>query len=651
MSYKHLALPLLTLSLLAFPTLSTAEDAALEPMVVTATRTPTPLSQLGSSVTLITADDIERRQFQTLTDALKDVPGLMVVQSGVMGSQTSVFMRGTNSDHVLVLIDGVEMNDPSSPNGSFDFAHFLLDDIDSIEIVRGSQSVLYGADAIGGVIQIRTITGEGPVKIRGKVEVGMNSTHHETVAISGSEGDFDYSLTMGLLKTEGESIATEKRQSPFATEFDNDGYDNQVLSTKLGWTPSERFATHFSARYIKTETDIDAGFDFFGNTLEDEDAKNYSDQLYLAADAIGHFFDDRWQAIVAVSRADIERKNRNDRQDPFGTLERTDYEGIKDKFSLQNDFSFLANNLITLGFEYEDEEMTGEGFTDFGGFIIDQQSDADRQTKSAYLQDQFNINDQLFATVGIRYDEPDDFDAETTYRATANYALTQNTHLRGAYGTGFKAPSLFQLYGYTPNNFFSAYYGNPDLKSETSKGWEIGFDQTFWNDNAIANITYYKTEVDDLISTEFLPSFDSTTINHDKVDLKGLETSLLIAATTDIDVNLSYTYTHTRDENDQELLRRPKNKASIDIAFQATKKMTLSTSALYTGSRKDVDGFGQRIDMGGYTIFNVAVNYELTDTVRIFTRIDNLGNKTYEPAYGYQALGMAGYIGLEISNR
>ncbi|PHS70317.1 MAG: hypothetical protein COB23_04160 [Methylophaga sp.] len=652
MSYRHLTLIPLALPLLATPVF--AESLAeFDTLVVTATRTPTNINQLGSSITVISSTDIERRQFQTLTDALQDVPGLHIVQSGVKGSQTSVFMRGSNSDHTLVLIDGIEMNDPSSPNGAFDFANFLLEDIDSIEIVRGSQSVLYGADAIGGVIHIRTKKGDGKLKIRGKAEVGMHSTHHETLAISGSTGDFNYSATLGLLKTDGDSVATEKRLAPGST-IEDDGYDNNVFSAKLGWQPSSLFEVNLTARYIETEVDIDGGFDFSGNTVEDPDATNDSEQLYLSAEFKGNFIAGVWQPTLLLSKTDIDRKNRNNRVAITETLEKTDFHGEKTKFSLQNDLFLFDKQILTIGFEYEDEEMDSDGFTSFGDigfghFIISQNTDADRQTKSAYIQNQINFNDRLFATLGARYDNPDDFDSEVTYRATASYQITDSSRLHSAYGTGFKAPSLFQLFGFTPNNFGGAFIGNPDLDPETSKSWEIGIDQSFWQNQVNSSFTYFRTDIDDLITTVFTPT--NTTVNSDNVNMYGIESTTRIAASSDIDIHLNYTFTRTKDENDKELLRRPKHKASIDVAYRPTDKMTLSASLLHTGSRKDVDSAGSRIKVGGYSVINIAANYQVNESTRIFTRIDNFGNKTYEPAYGFQALGMAGYIGIELTNQ
>ncbi|MDT8311649.1 MAG: TonB-dependent receptor, partial [Methylophaga sp.] len=404
-------------------------DTKLDHLVVTATRTPTPLDQIGSAVSVITAEDISKRQFITLADALHDVPGVQAVSLGNRGSQTSIFIRGSNSNHTLVLVDGIEMNDPSTPSGGFDFANFLLEDVQSIEVVRGSQSVLYGADAIGGVVQIRTHKGDGKLKTRATSEAGNQSTHHEALAVSGSQGDFSYSATAGFFASDGDSIATRKRLAP-GSERDNDGYQNGVLSTRLAWQANDKLNVDFSARLIETENDIDGGFDFSGNTAEDLDALNKSRQMFIGTTIEGNFWQDQWQPTLTLQRTDVERKNRNDRDNPFATQDRTDFRGEKNKVGLQNDLRFWQSHLLSIGGEYEKEKMHADGFTAFGGFILDQQTKAQRSTRAVYIQDQIQITDALSTTLGVRYDNPDDFGPETTYRGTVSYQLTPESRLR-----------------------------------------------------------------------------------------------------------------------------------------------------------------------------------------------------------------------------
>ena len=617
-------------------------------MLITATRTPSNIDTLGSTVSLITAKDIDRKQYVSLDEVLMSVPGLNVVQSGGKGAQTSVFLRGTNSEHVLVLIDGVEMNDPSTPSGAFDFSNFLVEGIESIEVVRGSQSVLYGSDAIGGVIQIRTKKGQGDLNFRVKAGVGTQSTHRESAVLSGEKNNFNYSVAIGRLDTDGESIAAKKKLAPGSiTEDDN--YENIVFSTRLGWKIFDSLEADFTARYIETEADIDGGFDFSGNTAEDADATNDSEQLYLGLELKGLYADGVWQPILTASRSDIERQSKDERQSPFGTLVDTNFDGQKTKFALQNNLFLFENQIITIGFEHESEEMNSKVFSDFGGFIINQLTNADRDTKSTYIQDQIEVNDQLFITVGARYDDTDDFGSELTYRTTASYNATENTRLHAAYGTGFKAPSLFQLFGFTPNNFGSAYSGNPNLDAETSDSWEIGIDQLFFAGDIKTSITYFETKVEDLITTQYI-GFNSTSVNRDNADMSGVESAIHFKALSNLDIDINHTYTRTKDEDNKELLRRPKHKANIEFNYEPAEHININTNVLYTGQRVDVDGFGQRVDVGGYSVVNVAAAYKLSNNVKLFARLDNLTDKYYEPAYGFQALGRAGFIGVELIN-
>jgi len=617
-------------------------------MLITATRTPSNIDTLGSTVSLITAKDIDRKQYVSLDEVLMSVPGLNVVQSGGKGAQTSVFLRGTNSEHVLVLIDGVEMNDPSTPSGAFDFSNFLVEGVESIEVVRGSQSVLYGSDAIGGVIQIRTKKGQGDLNFRVKAGVGTQSTHRESAVLSGEKNNFNYSVAIGRLDTDGESIAAKKKLAPGSiTEDDN--YENIVFSTRLGWKGFDSLEADFTARYIETEADIDGGFDFSGNTAEDADATNDSEQLYLGLELKGLYADGVWQPILTASRSDIERQSKDERQSPFGTLVDTNFDGQKTKFALQNNLFLFENQIITIGFEHESEEMNSKGFSDFGGFIINQLTNADRDTKSTYIQDQIEVNDQLFITVGARYDDTDDFGSELTYRTTASYNATENTRLHAAYGTGFKAPSLFQLFGFTPNNFGSAYSGNPNLDAETSDSWEIGIDQLFFASDIKTSITYFETKVEDLITTQYI-GFNSTSVNRDNADMSGVESAIHFKALSNLNIDINHTYTRTKDEDNKELLRRPKHKANIEFNYEPAEHININTNVLYTGHRVDVDGFGQRVDVGGYSVVNVAAAYKLSNNVKLFARLDNLTDKYYEPAYGFQALGRAGFIGVELIN-
>lgn len=643
-SNKTLLSQFVSTALFASITMNThAAGTDFDTIVVTATRTPTAVKNTGSSVSVITREEIELKQFQSLADALKGVSGLRVAETGGRGSQTSVFARGTNSNHTLVMIDGIEINDSSSPNGAFNFGNFLLDDVDSIEVVRGAQSVLYGADAIGAVIHIRTKAGEGPLKARAKLAAGNKSTHHETVSVSGSQDRFNYSFTGGLYESDNDSAPTRKRM-PAGIARDDDGYQNKTVSGRLGWE-GENIQVSLFGRHLESEIDID------GLLSEDLDAYNSSRQTYLGTEIKGQFFDGIWQPTLTLTRTEVERKNRNERLDPLGTLDRSNYDGEKEKLSIQNDLYILDNNIITAGYEFEKEEIEADGFTDFGGFIQTQSTDKTRQNRAVYLQDQISITDKLSTTLGIRYDNTDDFDSETTYRIATRYELTPFTQVRASYSEGFRAPSLYEMYGFTPNNFFSAYYGNPDLDPETSENWELGLDQVWLDGKVQTSATLFKNDIDDLITTVFLPSFDSTSVNIDEAEIHGLEADISIEVTKTVGLNMNYTYTRSKNEADQQLLRRPVHQANLDLIYQPTSDLRFTGSINHIGSRKDVDDMGERVRMGSYVVVNLAADYRVNAHARVFARIENLTDRNFEPVWGYQGTGITGLLGLELQHQ
>lgn len=637
-----------TTALYLFSSATAAQTADLEPLMVTATRTPTSLNKIGNSVSLITRQEIEQKQYQTLADALKSVVGLTVVELGGRGSQTSVFSRGTNSNHTLVLVDGIEINDPSSPTGSFDFANFLLDDIESIDIVRGSQSVLYGADAIGAVIQIHTQKGHGQLKAKTKLAMGNHSTAHETLHLSGSSGAFNYSVSSGLFESDGDSVIPKDKLSGSSTQ-DDEGYRNKLFSARLGMTLSKQFEASIFSRHIETNTEID------GFLTEDSDAYNTSRQTYSGAELKGQLFSGLWQPTLLLTHTAVQRNNHNTRISTLDNADHSRYIGEKTKASLQNDLYLNDAHTITVGYEYEKDRLDAKGQSIFGGmfgdFIINQQSDASRQNRAIYIQDQLSLTEQLNLSAGVRYDNTDDFSSETTYKITANYVLDEENRTWASYGTGFRAPSLYELYGYSPTNFATAYFGNPNLDPETSQSWELGLEQSWLTGRLKSNIIIFNSNIDDLITTYFFPSFSSTSINQNEADIYGLESGVTMKLTQALDVKLEHTFTRTKDDDGRELVRRPKHQAHLNFNYQMSPKLNFGTSINYMGSRKDIDENGQRLHTGGYSLVNAVARYEVLDSVKFFARIDNLLDKNYQPAYGYQATGLSTMIGVEISYR
>jgi len=623
----------------------------MDDLVVTATRLATPRGELASSVTVITAEDIQRRQFRSVPQALRSVPGLHVVQTGGPGQQTSVFMRGANSNHTLVLIDGVEVSDPSSPAGAVDFSNLWLDNIERIEIVRGPQSTLYGSDAIGGVIQITTRRGEGKLHGAGKLEGGSDNTVNQQASAAGSTGRVNYSFGVTHTDTDGDSVTPARLRNGVSAEDDN--YENWTTSARLGMAVSDTLEVTVFGRYIDSETDLDPELEMFGfGTTEDRDARLEQTEYLLRGEATAQLLAGLWEATFSTSYTDYDRKNRNDRQSPTETLTRTSFDGDKLKFELKNDFYPVDAHILTLGLETEKENMDSGGFSDFGGFFIGEETNADARNKAVYTQDQFSYGERIFGTIGMRYDDYDGFGSEITYRVAPVYVHRQtNTRLKASVGTGFKAPTLFQTEGFTPNNFGSFYRGNPDLDPEESFGWEVGMEQMLWGERLNFGVTWFKSDIDDLMQVVFDPSFNSTYENIDNADIQGAETFIQLRPLESLSVRLDYTYTDAEDNDTGEpLLRRPKHKLDLDVEFQPVSRVSINMAVNYVSDYKDISRETSGIIKGDdYAVLDIAADYLLNKQWRLFGRVENATDEHYEPADGFQASDRGLFAGAELT--
>jgi vitamin B12 transporter len=623
-------------------------SAEQSPIVVTATRIPTPESEVGSSVTVITAEDIRRKQYKTVSEALRTVPGLDVVQAGGPGQQTSVFIRGASSSHTLVLVDGINIADASSPNGAVDFSSLVLDNVERIEVVRGPQSTLYGANAIGGVINIITRKGEGKTRATLSMQAGNNSSTYQHLSMLGSRDRVDYSLSGTHLKTHASSVTPEDLRDGLPAEADR--YRNSTLSTRLGFKASESLDFAVSGRYINDKQHIDPEVGF--GTIEDPDAQLKNREYFIRGESNAALLDGQWDATLAVAYTDYNRRNNNQRSDPFATLQHTRFQGDTLEFSINNDVYLSEAHTLTLGAGSKKESMNNDGFSDFGGFLVSELSRASERTNYAYFQDQFSLAGPVFGTVGLRVDDRDDFGSEVTYRLTGVYQhRPTDTRFSGSVGTGFRAPSLFELFGFTPNNFGSAYRGNADLEPEKSFGWELGIEQSLLAERLDFGVTYFRNDIKDLIETVFDPGFNSTSENINKVHLSGVETFLSARIHPRLSMRVDYTFTNAdvSDDSDRPLLRRPRKKAGGDVDYNLTDKTSLYLGIEYVGERKDIDRVtGAIIEAPDYTVFDSAVTYQVNPSFRLEARINNLLDAHYEPADGFEALGrnyMLGFTG------
>jgi vitamin B12 transporter len=615
------------------------KEEKTEEVVVTATRIETASREVGSSITVITNQQIEERQNTTVLEVLRTVPSLDVVQLGGPGGQTSVFIRGAKSEHTLVLIDGVEMNDPITPGRSYDFANLTTDNIESIEIIRGPQSTLYGSDAIGGVINIITKKGKGKPRGFVSAEGGSFNTFREKAGVSGGNQWANYSLGISRWDTNGISAANEKDGN-----HEKDDYENTSISTRLGVTPTENSDADFVLRYINARADIDnyggVGGDDPNNTADLE-------QLFFRTQVRLSLFNDLWEQKLGFSLTDLDRDYHNDTDaDHPSDLDRSSYYGKILKFDWQHNLYLHETNTLTLGIENEEEKGKSKYYSESAwGPYTSNFKEKIAQTTGYYLQDQIKLWDSWFTTLGVRLDDHSRFGSETTYRITSAYLIQQTgTKLKGSFGTGFKAPTLYQLY---------SQYGNQNLDPEESTGWDIGVEQSLFDKKLILGATYFSNEFDELIEFVGYESGTSKYINVAEAEARGVEVFASVCPIDDLTFLASYTYTDTEDKaTGKDLLRRAKNKFGLDVNYRFIGKGNVNLGLVYVGKRDDNDYSSwpaKRVELDDYLLANLAASYDITRNIQIFGRAENLLDEDYEEVKGFGTPGISAYAGGKLS--
>ena len=599
------------------------EEADLQAIVVTATRIPTPARQIASSVTIVTAEEIAARQIRTLPDLLKEVPGLNVVQSGGPGGQTSVFMRGTNSNHTKVLIDGIDVGDPSSSNASFDFGQLLTQDLQKVEVLRGPQSGLYGSDAIGGVINVITKSGSGPPQVSASLEGGSFDTFNQTGQLSGSLEQFHYAATIDHFHS-GATPVTPLDYLPPGQQRIDDEYDNLTASTKLGFDVTEHFDLGLVARYTDSHLHFTGdNFANFPSTPDTSQSESTTRQYYTRATAHLVSFDGALEQTLGAAYGNTKSRDFSPDGPP------TDNFGARVKFDWQGIVAFTGDEKLVLGAEHQRD-------------LITVPISASTTINSGYAELQSSFSERLYDTLALRYDDNDRFGSKVTYRVAPAYLIQETgTKLKGSVGTGFKAPTLSEMFQSFPDFGF---FANPNLRPESSLGWDLGVEQSL-GDALLFGVTYFHNNIKNLIDTNA-----TTYLNIGRAVTDGVESFVAYRPMQGLTFRLDYTYTQATDEITQlELLRRPKNKESLNTSWQATDRLSLNATVLSVSSWVDVnrDGSIQRLNAPGYTTVDLAGIYDLNSHWALTGRITNLLNRHYQIPDAFDQPTLGAFAGVK----
>jgi vitamin B12 transporter len=600
-----------------------AEDG---PIVVTATHTPTPLASIPARVQVIDRDTIERQSLGSLAQAI----GADAVQSGGPGQQTSLFLRGTNSSHVLGLLDGIKLNDASNPNDQYDFGQDGIGALERIEILRGPASSIYGSDAIGGVVNIIPRRG-GDKTFSPYFEgaFGSFNTKRGHAGAAGTVGKLEYGLTGELLDTDGYDIIPKRMTTHTG---DKDGAFMGALTGAAKWDLGLLSLDVLArTRHSEVEYDTFSGGPLFDLRADATDLKNEADQNVWrlgAEKTFGEAFTLRLSGGQVTS----------DRTETEGGFQTSAAQAEQDFADLVGSYK-VGSTTLTAGLSYfSDSIETQPQFAD--------PLNVKEDRTAAFLIAQTGIGAHVDLTGSVRVDDYESFGTQTTY-TIGGVARVGPARLFASYGEAFKAPSLSERF---EQSFFNI--GNPNLKPEESKTWEVGGDLSFVDGRLKLGGSYYQSEIDQLIQYNFGALQN---VNVAKASIEGVEAFATVAPVSWGSLGLSYAWTDARDDaTDRRLARRPENALRIEAKAEPTTRSTLTLTWQFVGPRKDVlyddggnftTGYGT---LAGYNVGALAGTFDLDDRAELFARIDNLTDETYEQPAAFAGAPRSALVGVRV---
>jgi vitamin B12 transporter len=586
-------------------------------------------------VTVIDAQEIKERGVTQALDVLREVPGVDVVRSGGLGGNTAVFIRGANSEHTLVLLDGVPINNPISNARFFNFSSFTLDEIERVEVVRGPQSTLYGSNALGGVINIITKRGQGPVKGSVSVEAGSQNTMIERGAISGGNESINYSAAMLRQDTDGVSAADSRLGNE-----ERDGFHNLGFSSRVGFSPDKNQEISLAFRTQHSTADLDAGG---GVSQDDPNRMIKNKQYFIRGEAALSFFDERIKPTFGAAYVDEEFTDNDDPDQLRADLLRSRYRGSRLKFDMQQQLTLVKGLDLLLGAETEEERGDSDylSVSSFGPYEA-RFSERTARHNGYFAQIQGEAWEVFYPTAGVRLDTNSGYGTELTWRTGPTVLLKESgTKIFGTVGTGFKSPSLYQRF---------SDFGDPELDAEHSTGVDAGLEQELLEQRLFAGTTYFYNNFDDLI--DFDPN-SFKFMNIEKARTEGLESFVEGRFSEQLSLRGNYTLTNTLNRTTyEELLRRARHKLGAQLRYQPVEGAVFRIDLLYVGARADTDFStypATPVTLGGYTTVNLSGNFNISEGVEIFTRIENLFDRNYQEVFGFGTPGLSAFGGVRVN--
>ncbi|HEX2814682.1 MAG TPA: TonB-dependent receptor [Sphingopyxis sp.] len=588
-------------------------------IVVTASGIEQPRDETGQAITIIDADTIARRQTIDVVDLLATTPGVRFSRTGSTGSATGVSLRGAETTQTLVLIDGVKVNDPSGIGDGYDFGPLLTGNISRIEVLRGSNSVVHGSQAIGGVVSLTTATPAQGLAANAAAEYGYSDTASARADVSGTAGAVSGGIGAAWFRTDGISSA--------ASGTEKDGYKNFAGNARLKIALGDALSLDLRGYYIHADLDYDS---FFGPPADSADIAKLDQYVGYAGLNLA-LFDGRFTSRAAVTWL------RNDRDYYFvrGTAPDYGYSGSNLRFEYQGVVAPTRQAKLIFGYEHERPDYDFFGF----GSTASERANID----SVYALGIVQPFAGLSLTGGVRHDDHSQFGGATTFGANANYSPNGGaTNFRASYGEGFKAPSLYQLY--------DSFSGNAALRPERSKSYDLGINQSLADGRAVMSLTAFLRNTTDQIN------YDNATFTYGNIDrtrAKGVEATLALRPVDALNVTASYSYIDARDRSGRpgfdgkRLPRRAEQAISLSADYDWS--FGLSTGATLTLVGDSFDDAANLVPLDGYALAAIRASFPVGEHVEIYGRIDNLFDADYATASGYGVYGRAAYGGVRLS--
>jgi len=588
-----------------------ADETKLDAIIVNGSRLDQTLTEVGSSVSVITREDLDQLGVDFALDAVATAPGVTINQNGAFGGNASVRIRGASTDQTLVLIDGIPVNDPTSTGGGYNFAHLDTDNIDRIEVLKGPQSTLWGSDAIGGVISITTKRPAEGLSSTLFGEYGSFNTVRGGASISNANEIGDFRLAATGLSTDGISKADEANGNT-----EDDGYESQTIAAKGGLNLPANMRLETSLLWSDAESEYDSyAFGAQGSVADGDEVSN-SETLSGNISLKIPLLDGRLENLVQLGYADIERENISDGVQSYFTK--------GDRILYRYQGTLAINNANTLAFGAEREETSA--------------NEQDSSIDSLFALYEFKPVEDLTLTGGLRVDDHETFGSETTGRVAAAWTATEQVTFKASWAQGFKAPSIFQ------STYICSFCGltepNANLEPETSEAFDIGVQWQSSDQRLTLGATVFDQETENLIDFSYTAGYDNIAL----VDSQGIELTGTYSVTDWLGVAASYTFIDAEDGEGNELTRLPENTGNVSVSVDPDGPFSGAVLVQYNSKEANTDG--SKLD--SWTRIDLTGSYDLNETVELYGRVENLLDEEYQQILGYGTPGLSGSVGLRL---